>query len=45
MFIPIINIIFVLYGCIRSEKIIKYSVKQILGDDYDDYDDDENSKQ
>jgi len=44
MFIPFVNIAFVIYGCIRSDKIIKMSVKQILGDDYDEDEDDKNDK-
>ena len=36
MFIPIINIIFVLVGCIFSEKIIAMTIKQITGEDTND---------
>ena len=44
MFIPFLNLGYVIFGCIRSKQIIKESVKQILGEDDNDSTDNKNSK-
>lgn len=45
MFIPFLNLGYVIFGCIRSKQIIKESVKQVLGEDDDDNTDNKNPKQ
>lgn len=45
MFIPFLNLGYVIFGCIRSKQIIKESVKQILGEDDNDNTDNKNTKQ
>ena len=45
VFIPFLNLGYVIFGCIRSKQIIKESVKQILGEDDNDNTDNKNTKQ